>query len=123
MIIDEGAAIGLALSAIVAVLTFAAHRRLPYKKMLIYTGGLLALVLLVMVGESVQEMQQVGWIATHRLHIPIPDWAGVWFATFPNVEGLGAQLLAAALVGGSYLWVRSKVPKVDGKVVTAQCEV
>ena len=34
----EGTSVGLALTAIVAVLTFVAHKRLPYKKMLVVTG-------------------------------------------------------------------------------------
>ena len=104
-----GVLIGLGLSAIVAVLTFAAQRRLPYKRMLVLTGVLLAGVLVVMVGESVQEMQQAGWIGTTSVGIPLPDWIGVWFATFPNVEGLTAQLAAAALVLGSYVAARWRV--------------
>src|ERR1700756_3316486 len=35
-----GALIGILLSAVVAVLTFVAHRRLPYRKMLVWTGVL-----------------------------------------------------------------------------------
>jgi high-affinity iron transporter len=62
-----------------------------------------------MVGESVQEMQQAGWIRTTDLPLPIPSWAGVWFALFPNVEGLSAQLLAACLVAGSYVAARWRV--------------
>lgn len=104
-----GVLIGLGLTGIVAVLTFAAQRHLPYKKMLILTGVLLAGVLVVMVGESVQELQQAGWISTTSAGISIPDWIGVWFATFPNLEGLSAQLLAAALVLGSYVVARWRV--------------
>ncbi|MBS1701386.1 MAG: FTR1 family protein [Armatimonadetes bacterium] len=123
-VVLSGAGIGLVLTSIVAALTFAAHRRLPYKKMLIYTGVLLAGVLAVMVGESAQEMQLAGWIPTHHVSLPIPDWMGVWFATFPNVEGLASQFLAVALVVGSYLWVRSRVPKTSGgEAATAGCEV
>ncbi|MBS1726220.1 MAG: FTR1 family protein [Armatimonadetes bacterium] len=123
-VVLSGAGIGLFLTSIVAALTFAAHRRLPYKKMLIYTGGLLAGVLTVMVGESAQEMQLAGWIPTHHVNIPIPDWMGVWFATFPNVEGLTAQFVAVTLVLGSYLWVRSQVPKSPGgDKAVAGCEV
>jgi high-affinity iron transporter len=122
-IVLGGATVGLALSSIVAILTFAAHRRLPYKKMLIYTGVLLAGVLVVMVGESAQEMQQAGWIPTHSIGLAMPDWTGVWFATFPNWEGLGAQAVAALAVAGSYLWVRRKVPKANGQPVTAQCDL
>ncbi len=104
-----GVLIGLGLTGIVAVLTFAAQRHLPYKKMLILTGVLLAGVLVVMVGESVQELQQAGWISTTSVGISIPDWIGVWFATFPNLEGLSAQLLAAVLVLGSYVVARWRV--------------
>lgn len=120
----SGAGIGVALTAVVAVLTFAAHRRLPYRQMLILTGVLLAGVLLVMVGESTQELQLAGWLPSHPVAMPIPEWMGVWFATFPNAEGLGAQAFAAATLLGSYAWVRSRVPKgAAGEPVTAGCEV
>jgi len=123
-IVLEGAFIGLALTGIVAALTFSAHRRLPYKKMLVYTGILLAGVLVVMVGESAQEMQQAGWLPTHGLPLAIPDWMGVWFATFPTIEGLAAQLLAGVVVLGSYLWVRSRVPRVSaGDLATTDCKL
>lgn len=109
-IVMGGASIGVLLTVIVAALTFTAHQKLPYKKMLVLTGVMLGVVLIVMVGESAQEMQQAGWISTHIVRLPIPDWVGTWFATFPNVEGLGAQLLAASLVVGSYLWIRRSIP-------------
>jgi high-affinity iron transporter len=101
-VILKGAAIGLALTAIVAILTFIAHKRLPYKRMLVWTGILLGVVLLVMVGESVQEMQLAGWLSTTPIGIKFPEWVGLWFAVFPNAEGLLAQGLSALLVLGSY---------------------
>lgn len=104
-LILEGTAIGLALTLIVAALTFTGNKFLPYKKMLIVTGGLLGVVLLVMVGESVQEMQQAGWLATTPIPLPVPGWMGLWFSIFPNVQSLTAQAGAAALVIGSYLLV------------------
>jgi high-affinity iron transporter len=104
----EGVLIGLGLTALVAVLTFAAHQKLPYKKMLVLTGVLLGFVLVVMVGESVQELQQAGWIATTPIGIELPEWVGVWFATFPNVQGLIAQAAAAAIVIGSYVVARHR---------------
>jgi high-affinity iron transporter len=90
---------------VVAVLTFVAHHRLPYRKMPILTGLMLGFVLVVMVGEQAQEMQLAGWLATTELPILLnvmPPWMGFWFAVFPTVETLTAQLLAAALVVGSY---------------------
>ena len=110
-IVAEGMALGLALTLIVAVLTFAAHQKLPYKKMLVVTGILLGVVLLVMVGESVQEMQQAGWLATTGIGISLPGWLGLWFSIFPNVQTIIAQAVAAAIVIGSYV----SVPLVRGR--------
>jgi high-affinity iron transporter len=101
-VVLQGVGAGVALTAIVGVLTFVAHHRLPYKKMLVLTGVMLGAVLVVMVGEEVQEMQLAGWLTTTNLPLPIPDWMGLWFAIFPNIEGLLAQLLAALFVLGSY---------------------
>lgn len=100
-----GSLLGLALTLVVAVITFWAHQRMPYRKMLIITGVMLGAVLLVMVGEEAQEMQLAGWLHTSTIPLldgKIPDWAGVWFSLFPTWETLLAQLLALALVIGSY---------------------
>jgi high-affinity iron transporter len=102
-IVLQGVALGLACTAVVGAITFVAHHRLPYKKMLVLTGVMIGFVLVVMVGESVQEVQQAGWLATTPVGLPIPDWMGLWFAAFPNVEGLAAQALAALAVIGSYV--------------------
>ena len=107
LLILEGAGIGLALTLIVAALTFTGNKFLPYKKMLIVTGVLLGVVLLVMVGESVQEMQQAGWLATTPVNLSLPGWLGLWFSIFPNVQSFAAQAGAAVLVIGSYLLVPS----------------
>jgi high-affinity iron transporter len=104
-----GVLMGLFLTAIVGVLTFIAHRRLPYRRMLVFTGIMLGLVLLVMVGEQVQEMQLARWLPTTPvgyLQRVIPDWMGLWFAVFPTVESLVAQILAGLLVVGSYFLAR-----------------
>src|SRR4051812_22881558 len=108
-VVLKGALLGLALSAVVAVLTFVLQQRLPYRKMLVTTGILLGVVLLVMVGEQAQEMQLAHWIS--HTEVPwlagvIPAWAGLWFAVFPTYETLIAQLIAAVLVIGSYYAAR-----------------
>ncbi len=114
-IVGEGMEIGLVLTLMVAALTFIAHKKLPYKKMLVVTGVLLGVVLLIMVGESVQEMQQAGWIATTSVGFALPGWLGLWFSVFPNVQSLAAQTLAAAIVVGSYV----SVPLVRGPRLAA----
>jgi high-affinity iron transporter len=107
-----GVGVGVVLSSIVAVLTFLANRRLPYKKMLVVTGVMLGAVLLVMVGEQAQEMQLAHWLPTTpipSLERVLPEWLGLWFAIFPTVETLTAQVIAAALVLGSYFIVHAQL--------------
>ena len=101
----SGVCVGLFFSGIVAILTFLAHRRLPYRRMLVWTGILLGIVLIVMVGEQAQEMQLAHWITTTKvpwLASVIPTWMGLWFSVFPTLETLLAQAVSALLVLGSY---------------------
>ena len=108
-VVLKGALLGMMLTAMVAVLTFVLQQRLPYRKMLITTGILLGVVLLVMVGEQAQEMQLAHWISTtpiDSLKPYIPPWMGLWFAVFPTIETLVAQVIAAVLVIGSYYAAR-----------------
>lgn len=105
-----GVLLGLLFTGIVATLTFFAHRKLPYRRMLVLTGVLLGVVLLVMVGEQAQEMQLAHWLPTTvlpGLAKRIPAWMGLWFSVFPTVETLTAQALAAAAVVGSYFVARN----------------
>jgi high-affinity iron transporter len=109
----RGVCVGLALTIAVGVLTFVAQRKLPYKRMLVITGVLLGAVLLVMVGEQVQEMQLAHWLPTTQ--IPgltrlFPAWAGLWLSLFPNLEGLIAQSIAATIVIGSYFVAQKRKP-------------
>ena len=102
-VVLEGVVLGSLFTVAVGVLTFALHTRLPYKKLLIITGGMLLVVLFVMVGEEVNEMQLAGWIGTTPIGISFPGWAGQWFSLFPNVETIVAQFGAVLIVAGSYL--------------------
>jgi high-affinity iron transporter len=96
--------IGLMFTAAVGVLTFTLHQRLPYKRLLIITGIMLLFVLVVAVGEEVNEMQLAGWIGTTELSwLHIPGWMGTWFSLFNNWETFVGQFIALALVVGSYL--------------------
>ena len=102
-VVLEGVGLGLLLTLAVGIATFTMNARLPYRRMLVWTGVLLGFVLVVMVGESAQELQLAGWLPTHELPFTIPGWAGTWFALFPTVETLAAQALAIVAVLGSYL--------------------
>jgi high-affinity iron transporter len=105
-VVLEGVALGLAGTFAIGALTFAANARLPYKRLLVATAWLLGFVFVVMVGETAQEMQLAGWLPTTPIDVAIPGWMGTWFALFPTVETIAAQLSAAAFVIGSYFVAR-----------------
>jgi high-affinity iron transporter len=103
-VVLEGVVLGLLCTAAVGVLTFALNQRLPYRKLLVITGAMLVVVLWVMVGEQVNEMQQAGWIGTTGIDgVSVPGWAGTWFSVYANVETIVVQVLALAIVVGCYL--------------------
>ena len=98
-------------SRLVGAVTFKLEQRLPYKKMLVVTGVLIALVLVVLVGNTMRTLQGVGWLPITPVHVEPPLWMGTWLGIFPTVETLGAQALALAFVVGSYFlaeWVRKR---------------
>ncbi|MCK6629234.1 MAG: FTR1 family protein [Anaerolineae bacterium] len=102
-IVLQGVALGLAGVAIVGVFTFKLQKRLPYKKMLVWTGILIGAVLLIMVGNTVHVLQAVGWMTITPVHgLTLPYWLGLWFGLFPTWESFGFQLTAAVFVIGSY---------------------
>jgi high-affinity iron transporter len=101
-VVLEGVTLGALFTAAVGVMTFSLHQKLPYKRLLIITGAMLLVVLFVMVGEEVNEMQLAGWIGTTSIG-NWPGWLGQWFSLFPNVETIAAQFGAILLVLGSYL--------------------
>ena len=117
-----GLSAGLVLTAAIGAITFVAHKKLPYRRMLVATGILLGAVLLVMVGEQAQEMQLAGWLGTTPVAwLPAPAWLQLWFAVFPTVETLSAQTIALTLVLGSY-WAAHQpaAPSADRQVVPAE---
>src|SRR6202035_1635712 len=84
-VVLEGVVIGALFTAAAGVLTFRLHQRLPYRRLLIITGVMLLFVLVVSVGEEVNEMQLAGWIGTTTVHgLYIPGWMGTWFSLFRN---------------------------------------
>lgn len=102
-IVLQGVALGLAGVAVVGVFTFKLQKRLPYKKMLVWTGILIGAVLLIMVGNTVHVLQAVGWMTITPVQgLTLPYWLGLWFGLFPTWESFGFQLVAAVFVIGSY---------------------
>ena len=118
-VVLEGVLLGALFTAAVGVITFGLHERLPYKRLLIITGALLVVVLFVMVGEEVNEMQLAGWIGTTPISgVSFPGWAGTWFSLFANWQTVIAQAGALLVVLGSYVaaeYVRVWRPRKQGR--------
>jgi high-affinity iron transporter len=125
-VVLEGVVIGGLFTAAAGVLTFGLHQRLPYKRLLIITGVMLLFVLLVSVGEEVNEMQLAGWIGTSEIHgLYIPGWMGTWFSLFNNWETFIGQFIALAIVLGSYFaaqYVRVWRPRRRGERAAQRAE-
>ena len=103
-VVLEGVVLGALFTGAAGVLTFGLHQRLPYRRLLIITGVMLLSVLVVSVGEEVNEMQLAGWIGTSTIHgLNIPGWMGTWFSLFNNWETFIGQAIALTLVLGSYV--------------------
>jgi high-affinity iron transporter len=104
----EGVALGLAGTAVVGVLTFWLHHRLPYRRMLVLTGALVGVVLMVMIGGTALSFQDLGWLPSHPTPFTVPAWMGSWFEMYSTYETLAAQLLAGLFVVGSY-WLANEL--------------
>jgi high-affinity iron transporter len=121
-VVLEGVAAGLAGTLAVGLATFSLHRKLPYRRMLISTGVLVGFVLVVMIGGTALSFQDLGWLPRHQTPFTVPTWMGAWFEMYSTWETLAAQLLAAALVVGSYYlaeYLRVRRPRARGRLHTA----
>ncbi len=101
-----GAGIGLAGTLVVGTITFGLQHKLPFKRMLVVTGALIALVLAVMLGTTVHTMQAIGWLPTTPTGFGISATWSQWLGLYATWEGIAAQLLALVFVVGSYLAAR-----------------
>ena len=103
-VVLRGVALGLAGTAAVGVVTFVMQVRLPYRRMFIITGIMIAGVLVTMVGHTVHVMQAIGWLPiTPVTGLNLPWWMGQWFGAWATWQGLGLQFTAAVFVFGSYV--------------------
>lgn len=97
-----GTAVGLALVIGVGVAVFKWQAKLPMKKLLIWTGVLIAAVLAVMVGNTVHTLQLVGWLPVHPLPFELPASLGLWLGLHATWEGVLLQVGSVVAVVGSF---------------------
>jgi len=102
-----GLALGLAAIAIVGLLVFRIGSKLPYRKMLVFTGVLVVSVLVTFLGSTVRLFQTVGWMPIHPITwLDIPSWAGIWLGLYPSLEGLLIPLAGLVYVAAAWAWVK-----------------
>jgi len=101
-----GSSIGLAATLAVGLVTFALQRKLPYKKMLIATGVMIAVVLAVMTGATAHVLQGLGWLPSTPTSFTVPLWMSRWLGVYGTWEGIACQLGALLVVLGSYFVAR-----------------
>jgi high-affinity iron transporter len=124
-VVLEGVLIGLAATVAVGVVTFWLHHKLPYRRMLVLTGVLVAFVLVVMIGGTALSFQDLGWLPRHPTPFTVPAWMGAWFEMYSTWETLAAQALAALFVVGSYFaaeQVKVKRPQRRGEQPAVRAE-
>jgi high-affinity iron transporter len=74
--------------------------------MLMLTGVMIALVLAVMVGTTVHNLQGIGWVPITPTSFAVPIAWSTWLGVYPTWEGIAAQLGSPAFVLGSYFVAR-----------------
>ena len=103
--------LGLALGGLfigaVGFAVFSIGAKLPYRKMLVVTGGLVIFVLFTFIGSTVRLFQTIGWLPVHPVPgLELPSWMGVWIGLYPTWEGLLIPFGTFAYVGGMWLLVK-----------------
>lgn len=101
-----GVAIGLGATFAVGLVTFAVERKLPYKRMLIATGVLIGLVLAIMVGITVHNLQGLGWLPDTSTGFVVDPRVSQWIGLYATWEGIVAQVASLLVVYGSYAVAR-----------------
>jgi high-affinity iron transporter len=102
-----GIACGAVMVAAAGVLIFVIGARLPYRKLLVFTGVLVVTILVTFLGSTVRLFQTVGWLSIHPIPgLHLPSWAGFWLGFYPSVEGIAIPLLGLAYVVAAWLFVK-----------------
>jgi high-affinity iron transporter len=117
--------LGLALGGVfigaIGFAVFSIGAKLPYRKMLVITGGLVIFVLFTFIGSTVRLFQTVGWLAVHPVPgLELPAWMGVWLGLYPTWEGLLIPFGTFAYVGGMWLFVKLSARRVQQREARLQ---
>jgi high-affinity iron transporter len=118
-----GVLCGAVMVAAAGVLIFVIGARLPYRKLLVFTGVLVVTILLTFLGSTVRLFQTVGWLPIHPIAgLHLPGWVGFWFGFYPSVEGIAIPLLGLAYVIAAWLFVKIQAARRGARAMAAAHE-
>jgi high-affinity iron transporter len=112
-----GALAGFAFIGAIGALILFFGAKLPYRKLLVFTGLLVVSIMVTFVGSGVRLFQTVGWLPVHPIGVTFPDWVGVWLGVYPSWEGVLIPPLALVYVGGA--WFYTKIAAARAQARTA----
>jgi high-affinity iron transporter len=95
-----GLGVGVAILAAISVALLRFSARLPIGKFFSWSSALVAVLAVVLTGKGVAALQEAGWLNASSFNAPTIDLLGI----HPSLQGVGAQLLMAALVVGGFVW-------------------
>ena len=101
-----GALAGFAFIGAIGALIIFFGAKLPYRKLLVFTGLLVVSIMVTFVGSAVRLFQTVGWLPVHPIGVTFPDWVGVWLGVYPSWEGVLIPPFALVYVGGAWLYTK-----------------
>ena len=102
-----GALAGFGFIGAIGTLIMVFGAKLPYRKLLVFTGVLVVSIMVTFMGSAVRLFQTVSWLPVHPLpHLTLPNWLGVWFGLYPSWEGLLIPPLALVYVAGAWLYAK-----------------
>ena len=102
-----GLSIGAALIAAMGFTVFLIGAKMPYRKMLVFTGGLVIFVLFTFVGSTVRLFQTVGWLPVNPIPgLQLPPWTGLWLGLYPTWEGVLIPFASLAYIALMWVWVK-----------------
>jgi high-affinity iron transporter len=115
-----GIGCGAVMVAATGFLIFVIGARLPYRKLLVFTGILVVTILVTFLGSTVRLFQTVGWLPIHPIPgLHLPTWAGFWLGIYPSVEGVVIPLLGFAYVIGAWLLVKVQAARRGARAMAA----
>ena len=116
-----GLSIGGALIAALGFAVFLIGAKLPYRKMLVFTGVLVVFVLFTFMGSTVRLFQTVGWLPVHPVPgLDLPAWAGLWLGLYPTWEGILIPFGTFAYVGAMWLFVKFSARRAEQRETQLQ---